>query len=57
VALVEPRHHRAAKQIGKQHTPCCDIVGHAKASRVVQGLVAQPFYHDRGFCLSEFANY
>jgi hypothetical protein len=35
----------------------CGIVSHAKASRVVNGLVAKPFYHDRGFCLSEFENY
>src|ERR1022692_41363 len=53
VALVKLRHQRAAKQVGKQNTLCCAIVSHAKASRVVESLVAKPFYHDRGFCLLE----
>jgi hypothetical protein len=57
MALVELRHHRPAKQLRKQDSLSCDIVWYAKASRVVQGLVAKPFYHDRGFCLLEITNF
>jgi hypothetical protein len=57
VPLVELRYHGAAKKVGKQHSLRCVIVGHAKASRVIKGLVVQPFYHDRGFCLSEIVNF
>jgi hypothetical protein len=57
VALVELRHHRTAKQVRKQDSLSCDIFWHAKASRVVQGLVAKPFYHHTGFCLLEITNF
>ena len=36
----------------KQDTLSCVVVGHAKASRVVESLVAKLFHHAWGFCYS-----
>ena len=54
VPLIELRPHRAATQLSKQNSLSCDIVGHAKASRVVQGAGSTAFLPRRG--LLSFTN-
>jgi hypothetical protein len=57
VRFVELHDYGTPKQIGKQDTLCCGIVCHAKAFRVMETLVVQPFYHKEDFCFSEFQEF
>ena len=56
VLLVELGDNGLVKKIGKQ-TLCRGMLGHVKASDVVQSLSATAFYHAGAFPLSELVNY
>ena len=57
VFLVELGNDGLVQKIREQQTLCRGMLGHVKASGVLEGLLATAFYHTEAFRLSKFVNY